>query len=84
MRQPFRLLVTGSRTWNDSAIIEHALAASLVRHLRQCSWYTGPARTEPTPSLPPTPRRHRATASRRTQRTGAATAGPPSSSGTPR
>jgi len=24
MRQPFRLPVTGSRTWNDSAIIEHA------------------------------------------------------------
>ena len=30
MRQPFRLPVTGSRTWNDSAIIEHALPAILT------------------------------------------------------
>jgi hypothetical protein len=32
MRQPFRLLVTGSRTWDDTAVIEHALAAILARH----------------------------------------------------
>ena len=32
MRQPFRLLVTGSRTWGDTAVIEHALAAILARH----------------------------------------------------
>jgi YspA, cpYpsA-related SLOG family len=32
MRQPFRLLVTGSRTWDDIAVIEHALAAILARH----------------------------------------------------
>ena len=69
MRQPFRVPVTGSRTWNDSAIIEHAPAAILARHPRQRSRYTGPARMEPTPSLPPTPPRHRATASRRTQQT---------------
>jgi hypothetical protein len=37
MRQPFRLLVTGSRTWNDSAIIERTLAAIQVRHPGQCS-----------------------------------------------
>jgi len=84
MRQPFRLPVTGSRTWNDSAIIEHAPAAILARYPRQRSWYTGPARMEPTPSLPPTPPIQRATASRRTQQTGAATTGPPSSSGPPR
>jgi hypothetical protein len=32
MRQSFRLLVTGSRTWDDDAVIEHALAAVLARH----------------------------------------------------
>jgi YspA, cpYpsA-related SLOG family len=32
MRQPFRLLVTGSRTWDETAVIEHALAVILARH----------------------------------------------------
>jgi YspA, cpYpsA-related SLOG family len=32
MRQPFRLLVTGSRTWADELAIEHALAQILDRH----------------------------------------------------
>jgi hypothetical protein len=32
MRQPFRLLVTGSRTWDDAAVIEDALAVILARH----------------------------------------------------
>jgi SLOG family YspA-like protein len=32
MRQPFRLLVTGSRTWNDARTIEQALAVILDRH----------------------------------------------------
>ena len=32
MRQPFRLLVAGSRTWDDTAVIEHALAATLAPH----------------------------------------------------
>ena len=32
MGQPFRLLVTGSRTWHDIAAIEHALAVILARH----------------------------------------------------
>jgi hypothetical protein len=32
MRQPFRLLVTGSRTWDDVPAIEQALAAILARH----------------------------------------------------
>jgi YspA, cpYpsA-related SLOG family len=32
MRQPFRLLVTGSRTWDDIPAVEHALAAILARH----------------------------------------------------
>ena len=32
MDQPFRLLVTGSRTWHDIRAIELALAAVLARH----------------------------------------------------
>ena len=32
MRQPFRLLVTGSRGWDDIPAIEHALAVILARH----------------------------------------------------
>jgi len=32
MSQPLRLLVTGSRTWNDVAAIEQALAVILDRH----------------------------------------------------
>jgi YspA, cpYpsA-related SLOG family len=32
MRQPFRLLVTGSRTWDDVPAIERALAVVLARH----------------------------------------------------
>lgn len=84
MRQPFRLLLTGSRTWDDTAVIGHALAAILARHPRECSWSTEPAPAEPTPSPRPTPPGHRTTASKRTRRTGAATAGPPGSSGTRR
>jgi hypothetical protein len=33
MRQPFRVLLTGSRTWDNIAVIEHALAVILARHL---------------------------------------------------
>jgi hypothetical protein len=32
MGQPFRLLVTGSRTWHDIPAIERALAVILARH----------------------------------------------------
>jgi YspA, cpYpsA-related SLOG family len=32
MRQTFRILVTGSRSWDDIAVIEHALAVILARH----------------------------------------------------
>jgi hypothetical protein len=32
MGQPFRLLVTGSRTWHDIPAIERALAVILDRH----------------------------------------------------
>ena len=32
MRQPFRVLVTGSRPWHDVRVIEQALAVILDRH----------------------------------------------------
>jgi YspA, cpYpsA-related SLOG family len=32
MQQPFRLLVTGSRTWDNIPVVEHALAVVLARH----------------------------------------------------
>jgi hypothetical protein len=32
MRQPFRLLVTGSRAWDNIPIVDHALAVILARH----------------------------------------------------
>jgi hypothetical protein len=32
VRQPFRLLVTGSRTWHDVQTVEQALAVILDRH----------------------------------------------------
>ena len=32
MRLPFRLLVTGSRTWDDPRTVEQALAVILARH----------------------------------------------------
>jgi hypothetical protein len=32
MPEPFRLLVTGSRTWDDVSRVEHALAVILARH----------------------------------------------------
>ncbi len=32
MRPPFRLLVIGSRTWDDPRTIERALAVILARH----------------------------------------------------
>jgi YspA, cpYpsA-related SLOG family len=32
MRQPFRLHLTGSRTWDDTDITEYALAAILAHH----------------------------------------------------
>jgi hypothetical protein len=32
MPEPFRLLVTGSRTWDDISRVEHALAVILARH----------------------------------------------------
>ena len=51
MRQPFRLLVTGSRTWDDTAVIEHALAAILARHPEGVLLVHG--------ACPPRSRRHR-------------------------
>jgi hypothetical protein len=55
MRQPFRLLVTGSRTWNDGRTIEQALAVILDRHPEGVLQVHGACPAEPTPSPPPTP-----------------------------
>jgi len=44
---------------------------------RECSWSTGPARAEPTPSPLPTPDGRPGTTARHTPRTGTVTAGPP-------
>jgi hypothetical protein len=75
MRQSFRLLVTGSRTWDDDAVIEHALAAVLARHPRESSLSVGPALAEPMPSPSPTPHGPWASRSRLILLTGTATAG---------
>jgi len=55
MGQPFRLLVTGSRSWDDGGTIEQALAVILDRHPEGVRWCTAPVPAEPTPSPTPTP-----------------------------
>ena len=84
MRQPFRLLVIGSRTWDDPAVIEHALAATLAPHPGGVLLVHGACPAEPTPSQRRMPPGHPDTTSRPTRRTGAVTAGAPGSCGTPR
>jgi hypothetical protein len=54
MRQPFRLLVTGSRSWTDARTIEQALAVILDRHPKASCSCTARAPAEPTPSPLPT------------------------------
>ena len=86
MRAPFRLLVTGSRTWDDPRTIEQALAVILARHPEGVILVHGACRrgadaiaaAYTTPPGPP------ATRSRRTRQTGTATAGPPVTAATPR
>jgi len=70
MRPPFRLLVTGSRTWDDPCTIGQALAVILVRHPADAIAAAYAARP--------------ATRSRRIRPTGTATAGPPVTAATPR
>jgi YspA, cpYpsA-related SLOG family len=55
MGQPFRLLVTGSRTWHDIAAIEQALTVILDRHPEGVLLVHGACPAEPTPSPPPSP-----------------------------
>jgi hypothetical protein len=55
MCQPFRLLVTGSRTWDDVRAIEQALAVILARHPEGYCWCMARARAQPTPSPPTRP-----------------------------
>lgn len=84
MRQPFRLLVTGSRTWDDTAVIEHALAVILARHPEGVLLVHGTCQCGADAIAAPYAARTRGTASKHTQQTGVVTAGPPDSSGTPR
>jgi hypothetical protein len=84
MHQPFRLLVTGSRTWRDIAAIEQALEVILDKHPKGVLLVHGACPAEPTPSPPPTPPGPSATRSRRTPRTGAGTGARPSTAVTPR
>jgi YspA, cpYpsA-related SLOG family len=51
MSQPFRLLMTGSRTWHDVRVIEQALAVILDRHPEGVLLVHG--------ACPPRSRRHR-------------------------
>jgi hypothetical protein len=73
MGQPFRLLVTDSRTWHDIPAIEQALAVILDRIPRASCWCTAHVPAEPTPSPPPTTPGPPATGSRRTPQTGTGT-----------
>jgi YspA, cpYpsA-related SLOG family len=84
MGQPFRLLVTGSRTWDDAGTIEQALAVILDRHPEGVLLVHGACPAEPTRSLSPTRPGPRAIASRRISRTGTATGELPDTGGTPR
>jgi hypothetical protein len=54
MRQTFRLFVTGSRTWDDIAAVEHALAVILAHHPEGVLLMHGACPAEPTPSPRPT------------------------------
>jgi len=77
MRQPLRPLLTGSRTWDNTSLIEHALEV-LARHPEGVLLVHGADAIAAAYASG-----HGDTASRRTRRTGGAAAGAPSSSGTP-
>ena len=84
MGQPFRLLVTGSRTWHDVHTIEQALAVILDRHPGASCWCTAPVPVEPMRSPPPTPPGPPATAPLSIPRTGTGTGELPGIAATPR
>jgi hypothetical protein len=82
--QPFRLLVTGSRTWHDAQTIEQALAVILDRHpegvlLVHGACPSGADAIAAAYAAPPP-----ATAPRHTPPIGAGTGGLPGTGATPR
>ena len=84
MGQPFRLLVTGSRTWHDIAAIEHVLAVILARHPEGVLLVHGGCPRGADAIAAAYAARTRATRSRRTPRTGAGTGELPGTGVTPR
>ena len=83
MRLPFRLLVTGSRTWDDPRTVEQALAVILARHPEGVVLVHG-ACPRGADAIAAAYAARPATRSRRTRQTGTATAGPPGTAATPR
>jgi hypothetical protein len=83
MRPPFRLLVTGSRTWDDPCTIGQALAVILVRHPGGVVLVHG-ACPRGADAIAAAYAARPATRSRRIRPTGTATAGPPVTAATPR
>ena len=84
MGQPFRLLVTGSRTWDDVRVIEQALAVILDRHPGGVLLVHGACPRGADAIAPPTPPGPRATAPRSIPPTGAGTGELPGTAAMPR
>ncbi|MGO9781403.1 MAG: SLOG family protein [Streptosporangiaceae bacterium] len=83
MRPPFRLLVTGSRTWDDSATIGQALVVILDRHPGGVLLVHGAHPRGADAIAAAYAARTPATRSRRTRQTGTVTAGAPGIAATP-
>ena len=84
MGQPFRLLVTGSRTWDDVGTIEQALAVILDRHPEGVLLVHGACPRGADAIAAAYAARTPATGSRRIRRTGAGTGELPVTAATPR
>jgi YspA, cpYpsA-related SLOG family len=84
IRQPFRLLVTGSRTWHDVAVIEQALAVILGRHPEGVLLVHGACPRGADAIAAAYAARTPATARRHTPPTGTGTGGLPVTGATPR
>ena len=84
MGQPFRLLVTGSRTSHDILTIEQALAAILARHPQGVLLVHGACPRGADAIAAAYAARTPATRSRRTPQTGAGTGELPDTAATPR
>jgi hypothetical protein len=76
MRHTFRLFVTGSRTWDDIAAVEHALAEVLAHHPEGVLLMHGACPRGADAIAAAYAARTPATRLRRTRRTGTGTADP--------